>query len=271
MKKRITAYERVRLARDTKRPGAEEYIAAMFGDFFELHGDRAFGDDKAVICGIGSFDLSGKYGVLPVSVAATCRGRTVEERVKRNFGMAQPEGYRKFQRCLAQAVKFRRPLITFIDTPGAYPGKSAEERGQGMAIAECLYQMSAAPIPIIAVVIGEGGSGGAIALGVADRVIMPENAVLSVLSPEGFASILWKDPSRAAEASEVMKLTAADLLEYCVADFVIDEPDGGAGVNPQLVISRVRERIRAELRVLLNLTESELLEQRYKKYRAIGA
>ncbi|MDR1821612.1 MAG: acetyl-CoA carboxylase carboxyl transferase subunit alpha [Oscillospiraceae bacterium] len=269
MKKQIPAYERVKMARDAKRPGALEYIAAICGDFFEVHGDRAYGDDGAVICGIGKLELPDSRE-LAVSVAATCRGRTIEERVRRNFGMAQPDGYRKLQRCLAQAVKFRRPLITFIDTPGAYPGKSAEERGQGMAIAECLYQMSAAPIPIITVVIGEGGSGGAIALGVADRIIMLENAVLSVLSAEGFASILWKDASRAAEASEVMKLTAADLLEHKIADFVIEEPEGGASETPEVVIGRVRDRVRSELGDLLRLSEAQLLERRYQKYRVIG-
>ncbi|MDR0818498.1 MAG: acetyl-CoA carboxylase carboxyl transferase subunit alpha [Oscillospiraceae bacterium] len=263
MKKKYSAYERVKLARDAKRPGSDDYISALFSDFFEIHGDRAFSDDKAVICGIAEF-----RGI-PVSVAATCKGRAIDERVERNFGMAQPDGYRKFLRCLSQAVKFNRPLITFIDTPGAYPGKSAEERGQGQAIAECLYQMSAAPIPIITVVIGEGGSGGAIALGVADRIIMLENAVLSVLSPEGFASILWKDSSRAAEASEVMKLTAADLLEYKIADCVIPEPDGGAGETPEYVIAQVGERIKIELNGLIDLPPTILLDNRYRKYRSI--
>jgi acetyl-CoA carboxylase carboxyl transferase subunit alpha len=259
-----TPYERVKMARDAKRPGSDDFIAALIGGFFEIHGDRAFGDDNAVICGIGTFNGD------PVSVAATCKGRSIEERVRRNFGMAQPDGYRKFLRCLSQAVKFRRPLITFIDTPGAYPGKSAEERGQGQAIAECLYEMSSAPIPIISVVIGEGGSGGAIALGVADRIIMLENAVLSVLSPEGFASILWKDPSRAAEAGEVMKLTAADLLGFNIADRVVAEPENGAGEAPELVISRVGEVITSELNTLLSLTTEELLINRHRKYRRIG-
>ncbi|MDR3149058.1 MAG: acetyl-CoA carboxylase carboxyl transferase subunit alpha [Oscillospiraceae bacterium] len=264
MQKKVSPYERVKLARNAKRPGSDDFIAALFEDFFEIRGDRAYSDDNAVICGIARFNGA------PVSVAAICKGRTIEARIKRNFGMAQPDGYRKFLRCLAQAVKFRRPLITFIDTPGAYPGKSAEERGQGQAIAECLYQMSAAPIPIISIVIGEGGSGGAIALGVADRLIMLENAVLSVLSPEGFASILWKDSARAAEASDVMKLTAADLLEYKIADYLIQEPDGGAGEAPELVINRVGELIKSELTELLKLSETQLLNDRYRKYRLIG-
>ncbi|MDR2530099.1 MAG: acetyl-CoA carboxylase carboxyl transferase subunit alpha, partial [Oscillospiraceae bacterium] len=180
-------------------------------------------------------------------------------------------GYRKFQRCLEQAVKFNRPLITFIDTPGAFPGKTAEERGQGQAIAECIYRMSSAPIPTIAVVIGEGGSGGALALGTADRLIMPENSVYSVLSPEGFASILWKDSTRAAEAAEVMKLTAADLLGFQIADHVVAEPEGGAAANPTLAIAAVGARIRLELNALLELPIPELLELRYRKYRSIGA
>jgi acetyl-CoA carboxylase carboxyl transferase subunit alpha len=265
MKKKLTPYERVKIARDAKRPGSDDYIDALFEDFFEIHGDRAYSDDPAVICGIA------RFGNVPVSIAAICKGHTIEERVKRNFGMAQPDGYRKFLRCLAQAVKFHRPVITFIDTPGAYPGKSAEERGQGHAIAECLYQMSAAPIPIISIVIGEGGSGGALALAVADRLIMHENAVLSVLSPEGFASILWKDPSRVAEASDVMKLTAADLLEYKIADYVIPEPDSDASKAPELMINRTGELIRQELRELTAISAAQLLSNRYRKYRLIGA
>lgn len=262
--KKAAAFDRVKLARDAGRPGSDEYIAALISDFFEIHGDRAFADDSAVICGIGLFDGA------PVSVAAICKGRTIEERVNRNFGMAQPDGYRKFLRCLSQAVKFNRPLITFIDTPGAYPGKSAEERGQGQVIAECLYQMSAAPVPIISVIVGEGGSGGAIALGVADRIIMLENSVLSVLSPEGFASILWKDSARAAEASEVMKLTAEDLFIFGIADCVIPEPNGGAGKDPGFVMKLVKERIRADLGELTQLSAAKLLKQRYGKYRVIG-
>ncbi|MDR3310394.1 MAG: acetyl-CoA carboxylase carboxyltransferase subunit alpha [Oscillospiraceae bacterium] len=260
----LAPYDRVKLARDAGRPGSDDYIAALIPDFFEIHGDRAFADDPAVICGIGTF------GGRTVSVAATCKGRTIDERVRRNFGMAQPDGYRKFLRCLAQAVKFRRPLVTFIDTPGAYPGKSAEERGQGQAIAECLYQTSAAPVPVVTVVIGEGGSGGAIALGVADRIIMLENSVLSVLSPEGFASILWKDASRAAEAADVMKLTAADLLSFGVADTVIPEPRGGAGEAPKLMYRRVGAAVRDALAELSQLTETELLEARYRRYGSFG-
>jgi acetyl-CoA carboxylase carboxyl transferase alpha subunit len=259
-----TPYERVKMARDAKRPGSDDFIAALVGDFFEIHGDRAFSDDNAVICGVGTFNGAS------VSVAATCKGRSIEERVRRNFGMAQPDGYRKFLRCLSQAVKFKRPLLTFIDTPGAYPGKSAEERGQGQAIAECLYEMSAAPIPIVCVIIGEGGSGGAIALGVADRIIMLENAVLSVLSPEGFASILWKDSTRAAEASDVMKMTAADLFGYKIADCVIAEPENGAGDTPEIVIERVGAQIKAELSELLTLSTEQLLDNRRRKYREIG-
>jgi acetyl-CoA carboxylase carboxyl transferase subunit alpha len=262
--KKLTAYERIKLARDTARPGAQTYISAMFDDFFEIRGDRAYSDDAAVVCGVGFFRGS------PVSVAATCRGSNIEERVRRNFGMAQPDGYRKFLRCLDQAVKFNRPLVTFIDTPGAYPGRGAEERGQGQAIAECLFRMSGAPIPIVTVVLGEGGSGGAIALGVADRIIMLENAVLSVLSPEGFASILWKDASRAAEASDVMKLTAADLRGYGVADIVLPEPGGGAGADPELMLRRVEKCVGDELDSLRALTAEELLFRRRRKYRMLG-
>jgi len=259
--KKHTPYQRVTLARDAARPGSNEYIDVLFEDFFETRGDRAFGDDGAILCGIASF-----RGI-PVTVAAHRKGKTIEDRARYNFGMASPEGYRKFQRALQQAVKFKRPVITFIDTPGAFPGKTAEERGQGEAIARCLFELSAAPVPIICVIIGEGGSGGALALGLADKIIMLENAVYSVLSPEGFASILWKDASRAAEASELMKLTAADLHEFKIADAVIDEPEGASA--PMYVIGRTGDRVHQELSVLMQMSPAQLLRHRYQKYRNI--
>lgn len=259
-----TPAERVALARAARRPGAADYISALFEDFFEIHGDRAFGDDKAIVCGIGRFQ--GR----PVTIAAHRKGRTLEENIACNFGMPSPEGYRKFSRCLGQAIKFGRPVITFIDTPGAYPGQGAEERGQGEAIARCLYQLSQAPVPVISVVTGEGGSGGALALGVADRVIMLENAVYSVLSPEGFASILWKDASRAAEACQVMKLTAYDLLEHRIIDYIVDEPPGGAQDSSARVMTQLQGILAQELGALTRQNPRQLTKARYARLRKIG-
>lgn len=258
-----TAAERLALARAPSRPNAGDYISVCFDDFFETHGDRLFGDDTAIICGIAT--LRG----IPVTVAATVKGKNLEENVNANFGMPNPEGYRKFQRALAQAVKFNRPVITIIDTPGAYPGKTAEERGQGEAIARCLFELSSAPVPIIAVVTGEAGSGGALALGLCDRLLMLENSVYSVLSPEGFASILWKDSSRVDEACQVMKLTSYDLLDFEIADCIIEEPDGGAGEDPELILDRVGEYLFEELMQLQKLSSAQLLKKRYQKYRNV--
>jgi len=260
----LTPAQRVALARETRRPGARAFIDALIEDFFEIHGDRRFGDDSALVCGIGRFRGTA------VTVAGTCKGRTAQENMACNFGMPGPEGYRKFQRALAQAVKFGRPVITFIDTPGAFPGQEAEERGQGEAIAQCLAQLATAPVPVLAVLTGEGGSGGALALAVADRLIMLENAVFSILSPEGFAAILWKDAARAREASEVMKLTAADLHAFGIADHVVPEPEAGAHIKPQPVIAQVGELLHSELLALQKQPPRQRLKARHRKYRSIG-
>ena len=223
--KNLSAEEKVFLARHPKRPKIDEYIDALFTDFFEQKGDRASSDDTSILGGIAM------YKGTPVTVIGHRKGNTLEENMAYNFGMPEPEGYRKALRMMEQAEKFGRPIITFIDTPGAYPGKEAEEHGQGEAIARNLMVMSGLHVPIIAVVTGEGSSGGALALGVANRVLMLEHAIYSVLSPEGFASILWKDSSRRAEACEVMKLTAQDLYRFHVIEGIIPEPMGGAQAN----------------------------------------
>ena len=218
----LSAWDRVYLARHPRRPKAQDYLKRLFHTFYELHGDRCYGDDRAIIGGIAMFEQT------PVTVIAQAKGRDLQENMKRNFGMPNPEGYRKALRLAKEAEKFHRPIITFVDTSGAYPGKGAEERGQAEAIAQCLYTFSDLQTPIICIVLSEGGSGGALALSVGDRLVMLENAVYSILSPEGFASILWKDGSRAKEAAEVMKLTAHDLMDKGILDAVIEEPLGGA-------------------------------------------
>ena len=260
----LTAAQRVALARHAGRPGTADFIAALITDFFEQRGDRLCGEDGSILGGVGLFH--GK----PVTVLGHRKGKTLEEHMAYNFGMPSPEGYRKAQRILGQAEKFRRPVITFIDTPGAYPGLEAEARGQGEAIARTLALMSALTVPVIAVVTGEGGSGGALALGVGNRVLMLENAVYSVLSPEGFASILWKDATRSAEACEVMKLTAADLLSLGVVDAVIPEPEGGAHENPHVLYQVLDTALVRELGALEKLSGAALAAGRYKKFRAMG-
>lgn len=261
---KIKASDRVAMAREAGRPNTKDYIAGIFDSFFELHGDRLYRDDGAITGGIAL--LKGR----PVTVVGHMKGRTTEENIKCNFGMPNPEGYRKALRLFRQAEKFSRPIITFIDTPGAYPGLEAEERGQGEAIAKNLYQMSALRVPVIAVVIGEGGSGGALALGVADTLIMLENSIYSILSPEGFASILWKDAAKSEEACEVMKLTAHDLKAAGVCDVIVGEPEGGAHTDPKTVIQSVKNALCAELDKLLALDNRLLVENRYGKYRRIG-
>ncbi len=219
MAKELTAAQRVALARDPRRPSPEDYLHGLFTDFFEQRGDRLFGDDRSIVGGIA------RYHGRPVTVICTRKGKTLEEHLQAHFGMPEPEGYRKARRLMEQAEKFGRPIITFVDTPGAYPGLEAEERGQADAIAQNLARMSSLTVPFVAVICGEGGSGGALALSMGNRVLMLENAVYSVLSPEGFASILWKDSSRVEEACEVMKLTAQDLLELGVIDEIVPEPE----------------------------------------------
>ena len=259
-----TAQERVALARNPARPGIKEYLDALFTDFFPQQGDRCCGEDGSILGGIALF-----HG-RPLTVLGHRKGRSLEENLKFRFGMPNPEGYRKARRILDQAEKFRRPVITFIDTPGAYPGLEAEERGQGEAIAQCLARMSALTVPVVCVVTGEGGSGGALALGVGNVVLMQENAVYSVLSPEGFASILWKDASRAGEACEVMKLTAADLLAYQVIDGIIPEPEGGAHTDPAAAAAAVDQALCAALDRLKKLNGPALAQHRYQKFRAMG-
>lgn len=258
------AFEVVRLARKVTRPNAKEYMDYIFNNFIELHGDRNFKDDKAIIGGIALLDH------LPVTVIGIQKGKTVEENIERNFGSVHPEGYRKALRLMKQAEKFNRPVITFINTSGAYCGIGAEERGQGEAIARNLFEMAVLKVPIIAIIIGEGGSGGALALGVSDRVWMLENSVYSILSPEGFASILWKDSTRAKEAAEFMKITAKDLFSLGVIEKVIPEVEGGAELDFIYTAHILKEELIKEMNELIKLDKEELLEKRYKRYRAFG-
>ncbi len=256
-----TPAEHVELARHPERPHAHAFIEGLFSDFIELHGDRQFRDDKSIVTGLAS------YEGLPVTIAAHLKGNDLEGNIAYNFGMPHPEGYRKFIRLAKQAEKFGRPLITFIDTPGAYPGAEAEERGQGEAIARCLFELSGLAVPTVAIITGEGGSGGALALGLSDRVIMYEYAIYSVLSPEGFASILWKDAKRANEACDVMKLTARDLYEFGMVDAIVKEPINGAHTDPAGAIEALRPVLREALGDLVQKDKATLLAQRYEKYR----
>mgnify|MGYP004516742221 FL=1 len=260
----LTPEDRVFLARRPDRPHIGEIIDALFTDFFEQCGDRQCKEDAAILCGIARF-----HG-MPVTVLGHRKGATLEENLQCNFGMPGPEGYRKALRVMKQAEKFRRPIITFVDTPGAYPGKDAEERGQGEAIARNLMEMSGLTVPVLTIVTGEGSSGGALGLGVANHILMLENAVYSVLSPEGFASILWKDASRSGEACAIMKLTAQDLYADGIVEEIIPEPLGGAQRGRQLLFSRMDAVIAAHLAVLCKMNRKALTDQRYKKYRRIG-
>lgn len=260
----LTAWDRVLLARHQLRPTALEYIDYIFDDFIEFHGDRLFRDDQAIVGGIAQ--LNG----VSVTIVAQQKGKTLENNLIRNFAMPHPEGYRKALRLMKQAEKFRRPIITFIDTPGAYPGLGAEERGQGEAIARNLLEMSNLTVPVIAIVIGEGGSGGALALGVANKVLMLENAIYSILSPEGYATILWKDSSRASEAAGVMKLTSYDLEDFGIIDKIIKEPLGGAHFNKEETFINTKKVIVNELLNLIKLEPYELRETRIDKYRGFG-
>lgn len=261
---RLEPWDRLTLARAMDRPKAQDYISYLFNDFIEFHGDRRFGDDASIIGGIAYFE--GKA----VTIIAQSKGKSLEENMRKNFGMVSPEGYRKALRLAKQAEKFHRPIITFVDTAGAYPGKGAEERGQAQAIAECLYTFSDIRTPVICVVISEGGSGGALALSVADRIVMLENAVYSILSPEGFASILWKDETRAKEAATVMKMTSFDLLEKEVIDHIIREPYGGAQKVFPAVVESLRDYLVEELKVLEKKKVDKIVEERYQKFRKMG-
>lgn len=267
---KLSPYQRVQLSRHFDRPFTLDFVEYIVSDFIELHGDRNFGDDPAIVGG------TGRLGDIRVMIVGHQRGRTTQERLRRNFGMPQPEGYRKALRLFLMAEKFDLPLITFIDTQGAYPGMEAEERGQAEAIARNLQVLSELTIPTISVVIGEGGSGGALALGVTDRILMLENACYSVITPEGCASILWHHDrneaptSQASTAAEMLKLTASDLKGLKVIDEVVPEPMGGAHTNHKEAAELLRTSIVRNLAELSALNRAELIEQRYKKYRQMG-
>jgi acetyl-CoA carboxylase carboxyl transferase subunit alpha len=261
---KLTAWDRVLLARHQQRPKTLDFINYLTDDFIELHGDRYFADDPSIIGGIGTID-----GV-PFTIIGHQKGYTVEENIERNFAMPHPEGYRKALRLMKQAEKFNRPILTFIDTPGAYPGIGAEERGQGQAIAHNLSEMSKLTVPVISVVIGEGGSGGALALGFANKVLMLENATYSILSPEGYASIIWKDASKAPKAAEIMKLTSYDLEEFNIIDGIIKEPLGGAHFDKEKTFIETKKRIMAEYDGLKRLSKAEINYLRNAKARSYG-
>jgi acetyl-CoA carboxylase carboxyl transferase subunit alpha len=260
----LTPWQRVQLARHSERPTTLDLINELFTDFIELHGDRLYGDDAAIVAGIAKFNGQ------PVTVMGHQKGRDTKENIARNFGMPHPEGYRKALRLMQQADKFNRPIICFINTPGAYPGKAAEERGQSEAIARNLREMASFEVPIICVVVGEGGSGGALALGVGNRLLMLENAFYSVISPEGAAALLWKDASQAQRAAESMKITAQDLLELGIVDEIVSEPMGGAHRNLAQSASFIRTALTKHLGELKNMSGEELVADRYKKYKSIG-
>jgi acetyl-CoA carboxylase carboxyl transferase subunit alpha len=257
-------WDRVQVARHPNRPTTLDYIKYLLTDFFELHGDRLFGDDEAIVAGIA------KYKGLPVTVIGHQRGKDTKENIRRNFGMPHPEGYRKALRLMKQADKFNRPIICFIDTKGAYPGKAAEERGQSEAIARNLFEMAGLRVPVICVVIGEGGSGGALALGLGNHIHMLENSIYSVISPEGAASILWKDASKAKLAAESMKITAPDLKELGIIDDIIPEVKGGAHRDIKAQAESIGNALEKSLKELLPLTSEQLIESRYEKYKKMG-
>ena len=265
MEKKIkTAWERVELARNPKRPTALDYIDKVFDEFMELHGDRNFKDDKAICCGLA------KIGEQNFTVVAEQKGRTTKENIERNFGMPNPESYRKAIRFMKQAEKFNRPIITFVDTKGAYPGLGAEERGQGEAIAKSMFEMAKLKVPVLVIVIGEGSSGGALAIAVGNKVIMLENAIYSILSPEGFASILWKDSSRAKEAAEKMKLTAQDLYDFEIIDKIIDEPEFDNLDFTKIVSEKIKNEIIRFLNEMQGKSKEQIVEERYQKFRNMG-
>ncbi|NLZ34682.1 MAG: acetyl-CoA carboxylase carboxyltransferase subunit alpha [Clostridiales bacterium] len=244
-----------------ERPTTLDYIGKIFSNFFELHGDRYFRDDKSIVGGIATLNTK------PVTVIGIQKGKNLKENIDRNFGCPNPDGYRKALRLMKQAEKFNRPIICFINTSGAYCGVEAEERGQGEAIARNLIEMARIKVPIISIIIGEGGSGGALALACGDRVWMLENSVYSILSPEGFASILFKDPSKSQEVAEIMGITSYELLEKGVIEKIIKEPKGGAHKNIDLVAASIKEELIKELKILESKTKEELLEERYKRFR----
>lgn len=259
-----TAWDRLQIVREKTRPTIHDYIPLIFDRCYELHGDRFFGDDRAIFGGIA------KLCGIPVTVIAQVKGHNLEENKTCNFAMPHPEGYRKAMRLMKQAEKFGRPVICFIDTPGAFCGIGAEERGQGEAIARNMFELMQLKTPVVSVVLGEGGSGGALALGVCDELAMLSNAVYSVISPRGFASILWKDPTREQEAANIMRITAPDLVRMKVAESIIEEPPGGAQKNIPLVASNITEYLRDTILKLSKLPIDILLQKRYDKFRLVG-
>ncbi len=261
----LTPWQRTQLARHPQRPSTLDYINELSRGFMEFHGDRSFGDDRAIVGGFA------KFNDRTVMIIGHQKGKTLKERMQRNFGMPNPEGYRKALRLMKLAEKFGHPIITFIDTPGAYPGIGAEERGQAEAIARNLLVMSRLTVPILSVVIGEGGSGGALALGVSDRILMLEHSVYSVISPEGCAAILWDNPAKIPDAAMALKITAQDLMGLGIIDEIVPEPLGGAHREPKAVCDRVAKALTNQLFQLLDLPYNELLNQRDLKFRKIGA
>ena len=260
----LTPWQKVEIARNPKRKTSIEYIEQIFDEFIELHGDRNFKDDQAIICGLG------RIGNQSYTIIAEQKGRTTKENVLRNFGMPNPESYRKAIRFMKQAEKFNRPVKTFIDTKGAYPGVGAEERGQGEAIAKSMFEMAKLKVPVISIVIGEGSSGGALAIGVSNKIYMLENAIYSILSPEGYSSILWKDSSRYEEAAEKMKLTAKDLYEMKVIDTIIPEPVEMKESDFEQAIKIIKQEIETDIAKMQEKTKAEIVEERYQKFRNLG-
>jgi acetyl-CoA carboxylase carboxyl transferase subunit alpha len=262
--RRLDAWQRTQVARHVERPYTLDYVHGMMSDWVELHGDRAYGDDAAIVAGFATF--RGRS----VAVVGHQKGRGTTERIRRNFGQAHPEGHRKALRVMRLAARFGKPILSLIDTPGAYPGTGAEERGQAESIAANLIEMAALPVPIVAVITGEGWSGGALAIGVADRVLMLEYAVHSVITPEGCAAILWRDQERKADAAEALKITAPDLLRLGVIDEIVPEPAGGAQVDHEETFRSLSDRLDGQLRKLERRSPDELVKARYDRYRAMG-
>ena len=261
---KLTPWQRVQLARHPQRPYTLDYIERIMANFVEMHGDRAFGDDPAIVCGLGKIDEK------KVILVGHQKGRDTKQKLYRNFGMPHPEGYRKALRVMKLAAKFKRPIVCLVDTPGAYPGLGAEERGQAEAIARNLFEMSHMPVPIIVVIIGEGASGGALGIGVGDHVLMMENTWYSVISPEGCAAILWHDSAKAEEAAEAMKLTAPDLLQLGVIDAIIEEPLGGAHQDPEAAAKIVKSYILRAIEEMEKIPHQDLIDLRIEKYGKMG-
>jgi acetyl-CoA carboxylase carboxyl transferase subunit alpha len=261
---KLTPWQRCLVARHPERPYTMAYIHSIFTDFTELHGDRRFADDPAIVAGLAKFDG------YPVVVVGHQKGRDTAEKLKRNFGMPRPEGYRKAIRVMEIGARFRLPIISFVDTPGAYPGIDAEQRGQAEAIAHNLREMASFQVPIIIVVTGEGGSGGALALGIGDRVLMLEHSIYSVISPEGCAAILWKDQARAEDAARALRLTAPDLKKYGIIDEILPEPPGGAHMDPSAMADTIAAAIQRHLKTLRKLKPEALVTRRFKKFRSMG-